>query len=90
MIFLLISLRINEIYQFNNLEESIIDKYNYSNSACPNCYYLNEKIIENSVEYFYKNIILPKLISFEIVFKEYNELNNHHNEIIKLFNMYAN
>ena len=48
-------------------------------NECPNCDYLNVKIIENSAEYFYTNIILPNLLSFEIVFNEYKDLNNHHN-----------
>ena len=62
---------INEIYQFNDLEEFIIDKYNYSNVACPNYGYLNEKIIEKRTEYLDKHY--PNLISFEIIFNEYND-----------------
>ena len=81
----LLSIGVGELKLCYSIGEFIIEKYNYSNSACPNCDYIEGKILDKSAEYFYSNIKLPAILSFELVFDNLNDLKTNIDDITKLF-----
>lgn len=81
----LLNVGVGELKLYYTIEEFILDKYNYSNSACPNCDYIEGKILDKSAEYFYSNIKLPSIISFELVFDNLNDLKTNIDDITKIF-----
>ena len=81
----LLNVGVGELKLYYTIEEFIIDKYNYSNSACPNCDYIKGKILDKSSEYFYSNIKLPSIISFELVFDNLKDLKTNIDDITKIF-----
>ena len=81
----LLSIGVGELKLYYSIDEFIIEKYNYSNSACPNCDYIEGKILDKSAEYFYSNIKLPAILSFELVFDNLNDLKTNIDDITKLF-----
>ena len=66
----LLSIGVGELKLYYSIDEFIIEKYNYSNSACPNCDYIQGEILDKSAEYFYSNIKLPSILTFELIYKQ--------------------
>ena len=81
----LLNVGVGELKLYYTIEEFIIDKYNYNNSTCPNYNYIKGKILDKSAEYFYSNIKLPSIISFELVFDNLKDLKTNIDDITKIF-----
>ena len=81
----LISLYINELSEFINIEDILNDKFKYKKTACPNCDYKKDEIKDFSAEFLYTNIKLSQFLNFELIFNTLNDLSSFYGDIIKIF-----